>query len=186
MAFFTSSVFITAEIFLSEEPCAMARIFTPFLPSAPNILPLIPVWFFILSPTIAMIDKFFSNNSGCRRPIFISYSNALSTASFACTENASSIPTQIECSDEACVIKITLIDAFANASKRRLEKPGMPTIPLPSRLINTSLPILEMPLIGASFSGTSFFITVPKSCGAKVFFTHTGIALFITGCMVGG
>ena len=186
MAFFTSSVLITAEIFLSDEPCAMARIFTPFRPSAPNILPLTPVWFFILSPTMAMMDKCFSSTNGCNCPIFISYSKALSTASFAFIEKASSIPTQIECSDDACVINITLIDAFASASKSLLEKPGIPTMPLPSKLTNTKLLMLDMPLIAVVLSDTSFLITVPASCGAKVFFTHTGICLLITGCIVGG
>ena len=186
MAFFTSAVLITVDMFLSEEPCAMARIFIPFLPNAANILPLIPVWFFMLSPTIAMMDKFLSNTSGCTCPIFISYSKALSTAVFALSENASSMPTQMECSDDACVIRMTLIAALANASNNLFEKPGIPTIPLPSKLMSTKLLILEIPLIGESFSATSFLITVPTSCGAKVFFIHTGIDLLITGCIVGG
>ena len=43
MAFRTSLVAITADIFFSDEPCAIARTLTPFLPIALNILPLIPV-----------------------------------------------------------------------------------------------------------------------------------------------
>ena len=64
IAFFTSLVAITAEIFFSEEPCAIARMFTPFFPSTLNILPLIPGWFFMLSPTSATIARSFSTISG--------------------------------------------------------------------------------------------------------------------------
>ena len=42
------------------------------------------------------------------------------------------IPIQIECSDEACVIMMTLIFAFASVDNSFLEYPGIPTIPLPS------------------------------------------------------
>ena len=43
-------------------------------------------------------------------------------------------PIQMECSDEACVIIITLIFSMESDSNKRFEKPGIPTIPLPSRL----------------------------------------------------
>ena len=38
----TSAELMTAEIFFSDEPCAIALILTPFLPIAANILPLMP------------------------------------------------------------------------------------------------------------------------------------------------
>ena len=41
-AFLTSLSLITAEIFRSEAPCAIARIFTLFFPKVLNILPLKP------------------------------------------------------------------------------------------------------------------------------------------------
>ena len=43
VAFFTSALDITAVIFLSDEPWAIALMLTPFLPSALKNLPLMPV-----------------------------------------------------------------------------------------------------------------------------------------------
>ena len=186
MAFLTSAVPITAEIFLSDEPCAIARTLTPFLPKAANIFPLMPEWFFMLSPTIATMDNCFSTIIGSTLPVSISYSKALSTTSLANALACSSTPTQIECSEEPCVISITLTDAFANASNNLFEKPGIPTMPLPSRLNNTILFMLEMPCMLVPVAVASFFITVPASSGAKVFFIQTGMPFFITGCIVGG
>ena len=50
-------------------------------------------------------------------------------------------PIQMECSEEACVIMITLIFSMDKASNRRFENPGIPTIPLPSRLTRETLSI---------------------------------------------
>ena len=98
----------------------------------------------------------------------------------------SSIPTQIECSEELCVIRITFIFSLDNASNKRFENPGIPTMPLPSRLSKASLVMLEIPRMLPPFFEETFSINVPDSCGAKVFFIQTGMRLFITGCMVGG
>ena len=48
---------ITAEIFRSLEPCAIAMTFTPFRPKAENILPLEPGKCFMPSPTTATIES---------------------------------------------------------------------------------------------------------------------------------
>ncbi len=56
-AFETSTWGITAEMLRSEDPCAIATTFTPFLPSALNMRPLVPGLCFMPSPTTATIDK---------------------------------------------------------------------------------------------------------------------------------
>ena len=66
---------------------------------------------------------------------------------FAAVAFISSIPTQIECSEELCVIRITFIFLEASASNSLLEKPGIPTIPLPSRLSKAMLLMLEIPVM---------------------------------------
>ena len=75
---------------------------------------------------------------------------------FATSAFTASIPTQIECSDEPCVIKITFTCFAANASNSLFEKPGMPTMPLPSRLNKEILLILEIPLILLPLTVDSF------------------------------
>ena len=162
---FTSLTAITAEIFLSLLPCAMARMFTPFLPSAANILPAIPVWLFILSPTTAITAKSFSTISGSTFWFQFHNSKALSTACFVVAAFAASTATQIECSLLLCVIRITL----ASASNKRLLKPGMPTMPLPSfqtqqtNFINTADATYRAAILAASFCITCAFIFRRKS-----------------------
>lgn len=76
--------------------------------------------------------------------------------------------------------------AFAKASNNLFEKSGMPTIPLPFRLNNTILLMLEIPCMLVPVTITSFFFTAPASSGANVFFIRTEIPFLITGCIVGG
>ena len=181
MALRTSPVAITAEIFFSEEPCAMALTLIPFLPSTPNILPLTPGWLFICSPTKAKIETSFSIIKGSTFCVLISCSNSASTAILAICASCIFTPTQIECSEELCVINIILICFLASASNNLLEKPGIPTIPVPSKLNKQISFILEMPLIKFLSAGDSFLIIVPAWLGSKVFFIHTGMFLCITG-----
>ena len=135
-AFFTSSLTITAEILRSDAPCAMALILTLFFPKVLNILPLNPWWLFMLSPTRAIIAKSRSAITGFILPKEISYSKASFTICTALSESLSAIPTHIECSDDACVINTTLILDCDNTSKKRLDIPGIPTIPDPSKESN--------------------------------------------------
>ena len=89
---------ITAEILRSDEPCAMATTFTPFLPSALNIRPLVPGLCFIPSPTTATIDKSLSTGTSSISSFLISYWNSRSIAdlalvhSFVRSQNRSSVP----------------------------------------------------------------------------------------------
>src|SRR5207249_633760 len=97
-----------------------------------------------------------------------------------------STPTQIECSEDPCVIRITLIDAPDKDSNNLFENPGTPTMPLPSRLSKATLLMLEIPRIILPSFSASFLITVPCSSFAKVFLIQIGIFLLKTGWIVGG
>ena len=63
----------------------------------------------MLSPTTAMIAKSFSTIKGSILWSEISFSKALSIDVLAFDASFSAMPIQIECSDDACVIKMTLI-----------------------------------------------------------------------------
>ena len=147
-AFLTSLSLITAEMFLSDAPCAMALIFTLFFPKVLNILPLKPWWFFMFSPTKAIMQRFFSTIQGSILFCEISTSKALLIASSATSASEFRIPMQIECSDEACVIKITLIFSCDNTSKSLFEEPATPIIPGPSSVIKVMLSIWLIPFTG--------------------------------------
>ena len=54
----------------------------------------------------------------------------------ALSASAFKIPIQMECSEEACVMKITLIFSFDNTSNNRLDEPETPIIPEPSKVSN--------------------------------------------------
>ena len=86
---------------------------------------------------------FFAHKSNDREVVF--YRNRIDSFVFrfhnqnlflsiflACVARSFSIPIQIECSDEACVIMMTLIFAFASVDSNFFEYPGIPIIPLPS------------------------------------------------------
>ena len=68
----------------------------------------------------------------------ISKAKLSSMAFLAMAESFELTPIQIECSEDACVIIIIFICLLDKHSKKRFEKPGMPIIPLPSRLIKAT------------------------------------------------
>ena len=181
IAFLTSCDAITAVMFFSDDPCAIARTLIPLRPSTPNIFPLTPGWLRICSPTKAIMDKSFSMINGSTTCVLISFSNSESTAIFAKCVSCTFTPTQIECSEELCVIKMTLILFLANASNNLFEKPGIPTIPAPSKLNKQMSLMLEIPRIKLSSLGDSFSINVPGCSGSKVFLIRTGIFSYMTG-----
>src|SRR5690606_39664290 len=147
----------------------MALILMLFLPKVLNILPLMPWWFFMLSPTNAMIDKSFSTIMGSILRKAISFSKAASMAVLANCASFSSIPKQMECSEEAWVIKITLIFSKDNVSNNRFEKPGIPIMPLPCKVNKAMLEILLMPVTGDPLLLTSLEMMVPAASGSAVF-----------------
>ena len=100
---------MTAVMFFSEAPCAMALTLTLLFPNARNIRPLIPWWFFMFSPTRAMMDNAFSTRMGLI--FFVSMSSAKASSMVSCAKSAAaaSMPKQIECSEDACVIMTTFM-----------------------------------------------------------------------------
>ena len=95
----------------------------------------------MFSPTNAMMQRFFSTIQGSILFCKISISNALLIASSAILASEFKIPIQIECSEEACVIKITLTLANERVSNNLFEDPKTPIIPGPSRVIKVMLSI---------------------------------------------
>ena len=63
-AFASLCLSITAVIFNSDEPCAMAFTLIPFLPNALNILAETPGTFDIFSPITAMMELLVSTTKG--------------------------------------------------------------------------------------------------------------------------
>ena len=134
------------EIFLSEAPCAMARIFMLLAPRLLKSFPLIPWCSFILSPTTAIFTRSVSKRAGYTLFKDISKAKCSSITSLAFCASSALTPKQIEYSEEAWVIMIIFMFSLDRVSKSRLEKPGIPTIPLPSRLIRATSSIWLIPL----------------------------------------
>ena len=68
-------------------------------------------------------------------------------------------------------MRMMLMPARVSASNSRDEKPGMPTIPLPSSEIRAILSELAMPSRPSSCRGGFFSTSVPGLAGSKVSFT---------------
>ena len=109
------------------------------------------------------MERLFSTVEGLILNCFISWWNSLSIAIFTFWASFSETPIQMECSEEACVIKTILTFTWAIAPKNLFEAPKNPTKPEPSNVINAILSILLIPLIGFIFKVTSRAIKVPSS-----------------------
>ena len=109
--------------------------------------------------------------------------------------------TQIECSDDACAINVTLILAECRLLKRRCATPGTPIMPHPSTFINDIRSTVEKPRAQSSaetqegekegpnlkdaneeVARSRVVMQLPFSCGANVLRMKTGIS----GDMVAG
>ena len=169
MAASASSEDMITDMFLSEDPCAVALTGILLRPSAASIRPVAPVWLSTSSPTRHTMEKPFSTLRGLSLPREISYAKQRSAASRAFSASFSETAMHIVCTEEAWVIRIMLISFWLSVSKRRLEKPGIPTIPLPSRERRAILSELEMPMSLSLLRGGFFSISVPDASGSKVF-----------------
>ena len=107
-------------------------------------------------------------------------------AALALSASALRIPIQMECSEEAWVIKITFILFCESTSNKRFEEPATPIIPEPSSVSKAMLSICEIPLMGLAVAFGVSEINVPYISGSKVFLIKIGMLSFKTGCMVGG
>ena len=105
----------------------------------------------MLSPTTAMFTRLSSIFAWATFCKDISKANSLSITRLASLSSSFRTAMHIECSEEACVIIITLMLAIDNTSNKRFEKPGIPTIPLPSRLIKLICGMWLMPFTTVLF-----------------------------------
>ncbi len=136
-AFLRLSLLITTDMFNSDDPWAVAITFIPFLASDLNSVAEMPGVFFILSPTIAMIDRFFSIISLSSLLCSISILNSSEIALCAARKSPGFIAKVIEYSEEAWVISIILIPLLASAPKSLDDVPVTPTIAGPCRVIRS-------------------------------------------------
>ncbi len=100
-----------------------------------------PWWSFIRSPTTAIFTMLSSTLAGATRDRLISNSNSWSIAFFAVLASSAFTPKQMECSEEAWVIIMMFMCWLDKHSNKRLENPGIPTIPLPSKFNNATFSI---------------------------------------------
>ena len=133
-----------------------------------------------------MMARSSSKITGFILPSDISYSKASFTIATAFFASLEAIPTHIECSEEACVMRTTLIPALESTSKNRFEIPGIPTIPGPSSDKSAILSTWLIPRTVLPFSFWFFVIKVPAASGSNVFFITMEIPFDNTGCIVGG
>ena len=159
------------EMFFSDEPCAVALTGMLLRPRAASIRPVEPLWFNTSSPTRQTIEKPFSTLRGLSLPREISYAKHLSAASRAFSASFSETAIHIVCTDDAWVMRMMLMSFWLRVSNRRLEKPGMPTIPLPSSERRAILSELEIPITASLLRGGFFSMRVPYAAGSNVFLT---------------
>ncbi len=124
---------MTTEMLSSDEPCAVATTFIPLLPSDLKRVADIPGVFFIFSPTMAIIDIFFSTIILSSLFLLISAANSVEMASIAGSLSDGLTARVIEYSEEAWVMKITLTSLFASAPNNLADVPFTPTITGPWR-----------------------------------------------------
>ena len=146
----------------------MARIFTPFLPMRQTSCLQYRYGFSYCRPP-RQSRPGHSPQSAVLLLVSISQAKAASTAVFATEAFTASTATQMECSEELCVIRITLILWLASVSNKRLLKPGMPAIPCLPGWVTKFLLMLDMPCTALPFLVDSFCITVPSSPGQSIF-----------------
>ena len=110
--FRTSLCIITAEIFLSDEPCAMALTFTPFFPSASKHFSAdARMAFHVITYQVPRSKDLFQRSMALHAASLFHLQMPGQLTCFAFSAFTASIPTQIECSEEPCVIRITLMEA---------------------------------------------------------------------------
>ncbi len=186
IAFCSSCLAMTMEMFNSLEPWAMALTLMPFWPRAWKTLPEVPGTRRMFSPTTAMIERSFSTITGSISLFSISFLNSSSIDFLAVAAAWGSMAKQMECSEEAWLMRMILIFSFARALKRRWETPVTPIMPLPWSWSKAMSLIEEMPLIAELRKLPSLLMTEPAKSGCMVFLMRMGMFFCIAGRIVGG
>ena len=177
---------ITIEMLISDDPWATATILIPFLPNTENSFPAIPDDFRIPSPTVAIIDNSRSMLMLSTWPLAISTANSSSRIAFTRSAARGSMAKQMECSDEACEIRITLIRCRANTPNNLADTPTTPIMPDPCTLTNAMSSMLEIPVMVYCRRSAVRLTSVPAWVGLNVFSTRIGILRAKAGCKLGG
>mmetsp|Transcript_40584 Transcript_40584/g.122585 ORF Transcript_40584/g.122585 Transcript_40584/m.122585 type:complete len:300 (-) Transcript_40584:1120-2019(-) len=148
----------TAEMFRSEEPCAMAMTFTCARPSALKKRPLMFGRFFMPSPMAARMLQPGTVVTRISESVLSSTAKACSTLAAATGASPSSTATVIECSDEPWDVKITLTPVLARASIILRATPWVPRKDAPESVTNATFSIDVMALTGglSSLSSSSW------------------------------
>jgi hypothetical protein len=108
--------------------------FTSALPRAVKNFPAMPNLSIIPSPTMARMQQSAITSTVCTWPRCISAKKASSTVFLANSACANGTAKQIDCSELACEIMTTETSTARRAPKSLSATPGMPIIPVPSRL----------------------------------------------------
>ena len=135
-------------------------------------------------PTTAMVARPIMSSMSSISRRAISSANAARSASTARGASVSGTVKQIECSDDACEIRITLTRRCASARKRRSATPGTPTIPGPRSVSSARSPTDVIPFASFPSSSPRLEMTVPGADGLNVFLMTIGICFATAGAIV--
>ena len=124
---------VAMEMLRSEVPPANVWTGMPCAASTPNRRPTAPGRTRMPSPTAAMSDTSSSTTSSSMRPNCRSSRNSSSTRARARVTAPGATAKAMECSLDACEIRITLMPSRASAPNSRMAMPGTPTMPSPCR-----------------------------------------------------
>src|SRR5271155_2279672 len=128
----------TNEMLHSDEPWAMAMMFTPSRPSALNVLPATPGVPCMFSPTTATTAIFGSTVMCSTFSCATSWTNSLRNASTVRFASEEATMKQISFCEEDCEINKTFARAFDVVEKVRPTTSGTPTIPGPPTVISVT------------------------------------------------
>ena len=162
----TSFAATTTDRFSSEEPCAIAMTLIPPEASAVKVFAAMPGVPAIPSPTTAKVatPPWISTPSISRRAI--SSRNTSSRPARARCALASGTLKQIECSDDAWLIRETDTPCWCTAAKVRAAMPGMPSMPLPVTVTSACPLTADRAFTGWARSVRRREISVPRAPGS--------------------
>ena len=170
----TSLLDTTKEMLHSEEPCAIAMMFTFSRPRAANVRPTVaePRMFLPTTVTIATVGSsvMCSTFSWAR-----SCANSRRRASSVRSATAEETTRQMSFCEDDCEISRTLARTAAVVAKVRPKTSGTPTIPGPPTEMNATSLIAVSPFTPPSVKGPVGVIRVPGRSGENVLRIHSGM-----------
>ncbi|MNI51602.1 hypothetical protein D3C73_1063360 [compost metagenome] len=180
-----SALATATEMLRSDDPCAIARMFTCARPSDSNSRAATPGWPAMPSPTAASTLTPSLTCTRCTWPAASSCENACTTASRPRAASPARTTQQIECSEEPCEIITTETCAWRSAANTRSAVPGTPIRPVPSRFSRARSALSVSPFTGPR-GERSALMRVPGWLGWNVLRMKIGRPSRIAGDMVCG